>query len=133
MKLTTPRMTRNHIWIVVYSIIAIFGYNCSDYTSYKHVYEVLVPAGLGLYAVPDIGYDILCRIGSFLGVSFEIFRGLYLFAALILFYKGVCYFCDKPSRVFFCIFCILFFSGCRTVSFLYGLCNCDLCFEIYHR
>lgn len=106
-----------YIWIIVYAVIAVFGYNCSDYASYKFVYDTLIPAGVDFTAVPDIGYDLLSRLGSALGLSFEVFRGLYILAALFLFYKAVRYFCDRPAYVFFLYFLFPFFLDAAQFRF----------------
>lgn len=90
------------IFFLLLWTIAVFSYDIADYKNYKLVYEVYLPHSFmtAFYAMPDIGFILLCKIASILGLSFALFRGIYLTCALWFLFKGVEYWSEKCVFVY---------------------------------
>ena len=82
--------------------IAVFSYDIADYENYKLIYSVYLPKSFmtAFYSFIDIGFILLCKIASILGLSFSLFRGIYLTCALWLLFKGINYWSEKGIFVY---------------------------------
>lgn len=95
----------NRYWVeilffLVMWVIAVFNYSNADYESYRLIYDFYIPNGTGFSVMPDIGYYALCVVGRHVGLTFQIFRGVYITLALFFLVKGFSFFAKNKKNIY---------------------------------
>lgn len=90
-------------------ILSAFNYENTDYNNYRMIYEYYIPQNSNAYYI-DFGYKVLCRLAISCGLSFVMFRGIYISLALIILYKGVKYFAERGLSFVLCLYLVFPFA-----------------------
>lgn len=118
----------NAIAFAVFWIFSVFNYANADYDNYRLIYEYYIPNGAGLAVMPDFGFYLLCKLAISMGITFAVFRGIYITIALIIFVKGIDYLSYRNKNIYilyaffpFCIDVVQFRFFMATAIMLYAL------------
>lgn len=106
-KIKSSNSICSFIIITIMWLLSVFCYYNSDYESYRAIYEYYATNNIS--GIVNEGFLILCKIGLKVGLSFELFRGVYLTICFVLLYKNINYFGNsKRKKIVLSIFYLMY-------------------------
>lgn len=88
------------IAIFIFSVFAVFCYGNADYDNYKLIYNFYAKNNVVNNGIVDSGFMQLCKLFVNSGMTFEVFRGLYIFIALCILVNAVAYFNENKKTTY---------------------------------
>lgn len=84
------------IIILILVFFGVFSYGVADYSNYELIYDYYT-LNANANGVVDAGFFVLCKLCKSIGISFPVFRGLYILVTIVILVKGVARY-DKNSN-----------------------------------
>lgn len=100
-----------------------FGFNTynTDYSNYELIYNIIVRTGNYPSSNIEIGFKLIMKIFSNLGFNYQEFLICYSFICLLILFKGISRFTEKPYMVMIFFFFYPFFQYILAIRLMFSL------------
>lgn len=81
-----------YILFTIFWIFSVFNYANTDYKNYQLIYDSYARTGAVNNGIVEVGFYVLCLLGNRMGITFPVFRVIYITVALLFLFEGIRYF-----------------------------------------